>query len=158
MRFFKNILAYFLFVNVRINVKIHLLLHIKKKKKLKLFRIYIIEQLRKKYHVIISEHASIGSLVLPHPHNIVIGRNVRIGENCKIYHDVTIGQNLDMFPEIGNNVIIYTGAKVIGGITIGNNAIIGANSVVTHNIPENAIVAGIPARVIKYRNEKDIFY
>ena len=80
-------------------------------------------------------------MVLPHPHNIVIGRNVQIGENCTIYHDATIGQNLDLFPEIGDNVIIYTGAKVIGGITVGDNAIIGANSVVTKDVSRKALVA-----------------
>lgn len=157
MKIIKSILAYLLMSKVRIRVKIRLLLRLKKKNKHKLLRAYIIEQLRKKYHIIISEYASIGSVVLPHPHNIVIGRNVRIGENCTIYHDVTIGQNLDMFPKIGDNVIVYTGAKIIGGITIGDNAVIGANAVVIKDVPQNAIVAGIPAKVIRYRNETDNF-
>ena len=70
---------------------------------------------------------------------------------------MTIGQNLDMFPKIGDNVIVYTGAKIIGGRTIGDNAVIGANAVVIKDVPKNAIVAGIPAKVIRYRNETDNF-
>ena len=66
--------------------------------------------------------------------------------------------NKNKYPTIGNNVIIYAGAKIIGDVHVGDNAIIGANAVVTKDVPPNAIVGGIPAKVIKYRSNDDEFY
>lgn len=103
-----------------------------------------------------------GGLQLQHGMNIVIGNNVKIGLNCKIYNSVTLG-NKDVFdpvdqqPTVGDNVVIASGAKCLGGINIGNNVIIGANSVVLDSIDANMTVVGIPARVInksdKVKNE-----
>lgn len=94
----------------------------------------------------------------PHPIGIVISKAAKIGYNCTIYQNVTIGSKTQKsgnyspknYPQIGNNVTIYAGAVILGGITIGNNAIIGANSVVNKNIPPNTIVGGIPAKIIKH--------
>lgn len=72
-----------------------------------------------------------------------------IGSNCKIFQQVTIGYNNDKRPIIGNNVTICCGAKVIGGVSIGNNVIIGANAVVVHDVPDNSVVGGVPAKIIK---------
>ena len=72
-----------------------------------------------------------------------------IGANCKIFHQVTIGEKNGKAPTIGDNVTIYPGAKIVGGITIGNNAVIGPNSVVVKDVLDNAVVSGIPAVVIK---------
>lgn len=87
-----------------------------------------------------------------------IKRNCTIGRNCTILPGVVIGNkhlNEDnSFVKIGDNCYIGLGAKIFGNITIGNNVTIGANSVVTHDIPDNAIVGGIPARIIRYKDVK----
>jgi serine O-acetyltransferase len=73
-----------------------------------------------------------------------------IGENCWISQQVTIGFNNKLeSPTIGNNVMITAGAKVIGGIIVGDNVTIGANAVVVKNIPDNCVVAGVPANIIR---------
>lgn len=83
---------------------------------------------------------------------IIINGGGRIGKNLVIYPGVTIGQtagNKDNVPTIGDNVCIYQNAMICGKIKIGNNVTILANSVVTHDIPDNTIIGGIPAKVIR---------
>lgn len=82
---------------------------------------------------------------------IVIHARAVIGNNCMIGQGVTIGGKSGWWevPKIGNNVEINAGARVIGPIIIGNNVIIGANAVVVKDVPNNCIVAGIPAKIIK---------
>ena len=91
----------------------------------------------------------------PHPIGIVISKSAVIGKNCLIYQNVTIAKKNGLTKErgvvIGDNVRIYANACIIGDITIGDNAIIGAGSVVLKDVPSNAIVAGNPGKVIKYR-------
>lgn len=78
-----------------------------------------------------------------------------IGKNCWINQQVTIGFVDDSSgPVIGDNVIIYAGAKILGNIKIGNNSIVGANAVVTKDVPENCTVVGIPAYIIKMDGQK----
>ena len=83
---------------------------------------------------------------------IVIHGAAQIGDDCLIRHGVTIGnsgaQDPLGAPRLGNGVQIGAGAKLIGRITIGNNVIIGANAVVVHNVPDDVIVAGVPAVII----------
>lgn len=88
-------------------------------------------------------------LQLIHPHNIMIGSGVEIGENCLIFHDVTLGTGqLPGRPKIGNNVDIYPGARVLGGVTIGDRSMVGANCVVTRDVPPESIILSAPSRVI----------
>lgn len=88
---------------------------------------------------------------LPHGLNgIVIGDNVIIGKNCTIMHRVTIAEGTKDKPTtIGDNVFIGVGAVIRSSKVIGNNAKIGANAVVTHDVPDNVTVGGVPAVKIK---------
>ena len=91
----------------------------------------------------------IGSgLLIQHGFSTIIDAE-EIGSNCKIFQQVTIGYNENERPMIGNNVTICCGAKVIGGVTIGNNVVVGANAVVVHDVPDNCVVGGVPAKIIK---------
>ena len=113
-------------------------------------------RIERKYRCSISPGAKIDSgLSLPHPDGVIIGEKSTIGKNVTIYQQVTIGQNHGKYPTIGDNVIIYAGAKIIGGINIGDNSIIGANAVVTKDIPANSIWGGNPAKEIKKRDAKE---
>lgn len=84
--------------------------------------------------------------------SVVVHSKAKIGEKVIIGQNCTIGRALDPedIPIIGNNVYISAGARIIGKINVGNNVIIGANSVVNKDVPNNCIVAGVPARVIRY--------
>lgn len=93
-----------------------------------------------------------GGLQFIHYSSIVIAIPAVIGKNCTLFQGVTIGHvyggKREGYPTIGDNVVIFAGAKVIGKVTIGNNVVIGANAVVTKDIPDNSVCAGIPAKVI----------
>lgn len=81
----------------------------------------------------------------------VIGARCKIGDNCTIHQNCTLGDHNGGRPTLGNNVIIYAGAMILGDIHIGDNSIVGANSVVLDSFPENSIIAGTPAKLIKLR-------
>lgn len=82
---------------------------------------------------------------------IIINKNAKIGRGGVIYPGVTIGQTSHgKVPVIGDNVFIGLGAKVFGDIKIGNNVIIAPNAIVVKDVPDNAVVGGIPAKVIKF--------
>ena len=108
-----------------------------------------------KYGIHISSGSQLGNnIVFPHPQGIIIGNGAIVGDDCIIYHQVTLGKKrgaLDEtrdYPIIGNNVVIFPGAKIIGGVEVGNNAIIAPNSVVISNVEADTVYAGIPARKI----------
>ena len=98
--------------------------------------------------------ATIGRrLVIDHGMGIVIGETAEIGDDCLIYHGVTLGgtgkDQGKRHPTIGNNVLISTGAKVLGPFKVGDGARIAANAVVLTEVPENATAVGIPAQIVR---------
>ncbi|WP_373165344.1 serine O-acetyltransferase EpsC [Agathobaculum sp. Marseille-P7918] len=103
--------------------------------------------------------ATIGHrLFIDHGMGIVIGETAEIGDDCTIYHGVTLGgtghDTGKRHPTIGNNVLISTGAKVLGPFTVGDNSRIGANAVVLQEVPPNSTVVGIKARVVKIDGQR----
>lgn len=127
----------------RANVYINRLQKLSGKKKEKLRK-----KIYKEYGVVI-DAASIGiHLRADHVVGIVIGPGAVIGNHCRIYQNVTIGQKDGRFPTIGNHVTIFPGAVIIGDIKVGDYAIIGANAVVAQDVPEGATAVGIPSRNI----------
>lgn len=96
-----------------------------------------------------------GGLFIQHGFSTIIAAK-SIGENCWINQQVTIGYTSDNnCPVIEDNVFIYAGAKVLGGIVLGKSSVIGAGAVVINDVPENSLVAGVPAKIKKYYNEKE---
>jgi serine O-acetyltransferase len=91
-------------------------------------------------------------LVIDHGMGVVIGETAEIGDDCYLYHQVTLGvartSGGKRHPTVGNNVIIGAGAKVLGPIHVGDNARVGANSVVLDNVPNDTSVVGLPARPV----------
>lgn len=89
---------------------------------------------------------------------IVIAQSVNIGKNVSLHQGVTIGRifngKYSGVPTIGDNVVIFSGAKILGNIKIGDNAVIGANAVVTKDVPANVVVAGVPAKIISTDSSK----
>jgi len=97
----------------------------------------------------INYRADIGyALCIRHVFATTFGGSTVIGNNVTILHSVTLGEKNGSYPIIGDNVYLGSGCCVLGGVTIGNNVIIGANAVVTKNIPENSIVVGNPGKII----------
>lgn len=89
-----------------------------------------------------------GGLRLPHPNGVVIHPDARIGPNCLIFQQVTLGTvESGGTPVVGGHVDIGAGAKLLGPVVIGDDAVIGANAVVVRDVPPDHVATGIPARV-----------
>ena len=121
---------------------------------LKLLARWISQASRRRTGIEIHPGATIGKrLVIDHGMGLVIGETAEIGDDCLIYHGVTLGgTGKDVgkrHPTIGNHVLIGTGAKVLGPITVGDGSRVAANAVVLKDIPENSTAVGSPARVVK---------
>ena len=109
--------------------------------------------------------AKIGkNLFIDHGMGVVIGETSEIGDNVTIYHAVTLGgsspsidserqRHEKRHPTIGNDVVIGSGAQIIGPVNVGNGARIAANAVVVKDVPENATMVGIPAKAVKLENK-----
>lgn len=103
--------------------------------------------------------AKIGrGLFIDHGSGVVIGETAEIGDNCTLYQGVTLGGTGKhvgkRHPTLGNNVMVGSGAKVLGPFRIGDNSKIAANAVVLDEIPDNCTAVGIPARVVRKNNQK----
>lgn len=114
---------------------------------------------RRKTGIDIHPAAKIGKgLFIDHGVGLVIGETTEIGDNVTIYQGVTLGgTGKDVgkrHPTIGNNVMISSGAKVLGPVTIGDYSKIGAGSVVLKNVPPHCTVVGVPGRIVRMHGEK----
>lgn len=103
--------------------------------------------------------AKIGTgFFIDHGMGVVIGETAEIGDYVTLFQGVTLGgtgkERGKRHPTLGNHVVVGAGAKILGGISIGDNVKIGANSVVLKNVPPNSTVIGVPARVIKTQGER----
>ena len=97
-------------------------------------------------------------LLIDHGMGTVIGETSEIGENCTLYQGVTLGGTGKgtgkRHPTLGNNVVVGVGASILGSIAVGDNALVGAGSVVLRPVPPNATVVGVPARVVREQGKR----
>ena len=124
------------------------------KKKHFLIARYISEKAKRKTGIEIHPGATIGKgLFIDHGTGVVIGETAIIGDNVTMFHGVTLGgtgkEKGKRHPTVGNNVFIGCGAKLLGNITIGDNAKIGANAVILKDVPQSATAVGIPGRILQ---------
>jgi serine O-acetyltransferase len=97
---------------------------------------------------------------IDHGMGVVIGETAEIGDDVLVYQGVTLGgtgnETGKRHPTLGNNVVVGTGAKVLGSIKIGDNVKIGAGSVVVHPVPDNSTVVGVPGRIVRMRTQSGV--
>ena len=120
---------------------------------------YISDIARELTAIDIHPGAEIGSeFFIDHGAGVVIGETAEVGNNVTFYSGVVLGgTNLEQkkrHPTLGNDIVVGTGAKILGPITIGNNVRVGANSVVVNDVPEHCVVVGVPAKIVSKKGEK----
>lgn len=121
---------------------------------------FILRHYTYKFGINIPFDTQIGvGLYIGHPGNIHFNARSIVGVNCNISQGVTLGQSNrgknKGYPVIGDGVYIGPGAKIVGAVRVGNNVAIGANCVVTKDVPDNAVVVGVPGRVISFEGAHD---
>ncbi len=134
-----------------------------KKKRVRFIPVILERLIHHLCHCWISFSAEIGpGFLIAHVGGLIIGGQTRIGRNCDVRQNVTFGGNFNKVdqdgrtqPWIGDSVSFGAGAVVIGPIRIGSNSIIGANTVITSDVPDNVIVFGVPGKIIKERWSDD---
>lgn len=114
---------------------------------------FILRHYDYKFGISIPDRTEIGpGFYIGHFSGIIVNGRSKIGKNCNISQGVTLGQanrgKNKGYPTIGDNVYIGPGVKIVGNVKIGNNVAIGANAVVTKSFPDNAVIAGIPAKIL----------
>ncbi|ERS82351.1 serine O-acetyltransferase [Halomonas sp. PBN3] len=108
-----------------------------------------------RHGIFVGPRSRIGpGLHFPHPTSVVIGDHLLLGARCRLYQQVTLEGGATPggqvpYARLGDDVIVYPGAKVIGEGQVGNNVIIGANAVVNRRFGDNLVLAGVPARIVK---------
>ena len=120
---------------------------------------WISQRAKRKTGIEIHPAAQIGRrLVIDHGSGIVIGATVVIGNDCLLYQGVTLGgtgiSHGKRHPTLGNNVMVGSGAKILGPFTVGDNARIAANAVVLREVPPNSTVVGVPGHIVRINGEK----
>ena len=125
----------------------------------KLLARWISQASRRRTGIEIHPGATMGKrLVIDHGMGIVIGETAEIGDDCLIFHGVTLGgtgkEVGKRHPTIGNNVLIGTGAKVLGPFRVGDNSRIAANSVVLSEVPPDSTAVGVPAKIVRIAGHK----
>ncbi|WP_304610841.1 serine O-acetyltransferase [Saccharophagus sp. K07] len=118
---------------------------------------FLFRRIRNRYGIEFPYSVQAGRrIVIEHQSAIVIHGDVVMGDDCIIRQGVTLGnRHLNKpfdAPRLGNRVNVGAGAKILGGVSIGDDAVIGANAVVLHDVPANTTVVGIPAKPIKYES------
>lgn len=115
-------------------------------------------RMERRFGCYISPTAHFGlGIKFPHPIGIVIGDGVVVGQRCTIFQNVTLGAArrgegaLNCYPQIGDDANVFAGAVVVGKLMIGDHATIGANAVVTKDVPPGTTAVGIPARILEDR-------
>ena len=102
----------------------------------------------------VPRHVAGPGLSLAHKGTVVINEGASIGRNARLHHGVTIGQIGEGFPRLGDNVWVAAGAQILGGVTVGDGAAVGANAVVISDVPAGVTVGGVPAKVISERSSE----
>jgi len=120
---------------------------------------YLSEIAREMTGIEIHPGAKIGhDFFIDHGGGVVIGETAEIGNNVTLYQGVVLGgvttKRVKRHPTLGNNIVVGTGAKILGPVKIGDNVKIGANSVVVKDIPPNSVVVGVPGKIISRKGEK----
>lgn len=126
---------------------------------LKFLARWISERAKRKTGIEIHPAAKIGrGVLIDHGMGVVIGETAEVGDGCTIYQGVTLGgtgkDTGKRHPTIGKNVLIGSGAKVLGPFKVGDNARIAAGAVVLNQVPENATAVGVPARIVRIAGQK----
>ncbi len=155
----RNVVEIFLLYSGLHAVANHRIAHFFYRVRLKFVARFISQMSRFFTGIEIHPGAQIGKgLFIDHGMGVVIGETTVIGNNCTIYQNVTLGgtgkDKGKRHPTLGNNVLIGSGAKVLGPFTVGDNSKIAANAVVLSEVPENCTCVGVPARVVRKNNKR----
>lgn len=150
--------VFFLYPGFRA-VRRHRVAHWLYEHKLYFFAFWYAKTTRRRTGIEIHPAAKIGKgLFIDHGMGVVIGETAEIGDNCTLYQGVTLGgtgkHTGKRHPTLGDNVVVGSGAKVLGPFKVGNNSKIAAGAVVLEEIPENCTAVGVPARIVKRDGQK----